>query len=145
ISEFANATDDPIFDGALRQALEIQLEQSPFLAIVSDQRVQETLRFMGQPPDARLTPALARELCERTGSAAVLNGSIAKLGSQYVLGLKAVNCRNGEALTEQQTTADGKEQVLNALGREASKLRERLGESLNSVHKYDAPIEQATT
>jgi serine/threonine protein kinase/tetratricopeptide (TPR) repeat protein len=145
LADFTNTTGDPVFDGTLRQGLAVQLEQSPFLSLVTDARVQETLRLMGQPPDARLTPAIAGELCERTKSAAVLNGSIAKLGTQYVLGLKAVSCRAGEALAEEQMTAEGKEQVLNALGRACSRLRERLGESLSTVQKYDTPIEQATT
>jgi serine/threonine protein kinase/tetratricopeptide (TPR) repeat protein len=145
LADFANSTDEPLFDGALRQALEVQLEQSPFLSLVSDQRVQQTLRLMGRPPDTRLTPEVSREVCERTVSAAVLNGSITKLGNQYVLGLKASDCSTGDALAAEQVTADRKEQVLSALGRAATTLRERLGESLMTVQKYNTPIEQATT
>ena len=116
LADFTNSTGDPVFDGTLRQGLSVQLEQSPFLSIISDQQIQQTLRLMGQSADAKLTPAIARELCQRTGSAAVLDGSIASLGNQYVLGLKAVNCRTGDALAEEQATADGKERVLKALG-----------------------------
>jgi eukaryotic-like serine/threonine-protein kinase len=123
----------------------VQLEQSPFLNLVSEQRIQQTLRLMGQPPDTRLTPEIARDLCQRTESAAVLDGSIASLGSQYVLGLKAVNCRTGDSLAQEQVTADGKERVLKALSEAAAKLRSKLGESLSTVHKFDTPVEQATT
>ncbi len=123
----------------------MQLEQSPFLSLVSEAQIQQTLRMMGQPAEARLTPQIALELCQRTGSVAVLDGSIASLESQYVLGLKAVNCRTGNSLTEEQVTADGKEQVLKALGEAAAKLRSKLGESLSTVQKFDAAIEQATT
>jgi tetratricopeptide (TPR) repeat protein len=123
----------------------VQLEQSPFLSLVSEQRIQQTLRLMGQPPNARLTPEIARDLCQRTESAAVLDGSIASLGSQYVLGLKAVNCRTGDFLAQEQVTADGKERVLKALGEAAAKLRSKLGESLSIVQKFDTPVEQATT
>ena len=105
-----------MFDGTLRQGLSVQLEQSPFLSIISDQQIQQILHLMGQTPDARLTPEIARELCQRTASAAVLDGSIASLGSQYVLGLKAVNCRTGDTLAEEQATADGKERVLKDAG-----------------------------
>jgi eukaryotic-like serine/threonine-protein kinase len=145
LADFTNKTGDTVFDGTLRQGLSVQLEQSPFLSLVSEQRIQQTLRLMGQPPDARLTPEIARDLCQRTESAAVLDGSIASLGSQYVLGLKAVNCRTGDFLAEEQVTADGKERVLKALGEAAAKLRTKLGESLNTVQKFDTPVEQATT
>jgi len=145
LADFANTTGDPVFDDTLRQGLSVQLEQSPFLSLVSDQHIQQTLRMMGRPPDARLTFEIAQELCQRTESAAVLDGSIASLGSQYVLGLKAVNCRTGDSLAQEQTTADGKERVLKALGESAAKLRAKLGESLSSVQKLDTPIEQATT
>ena len=134
-----------MFDGTLRQGLAVQLEQSPFLSLVSDQRVQQTLRLMGQPADARLTPQIARDLCQRTQSAAVLDGSIANLGSQYVLGLRAVNCRTGDAIAEEQATADGKERVLKALGDAAAKLRAKLGETLSTVQTLGTPLEQATT
>ena len=145
LADFTNTTGDLVFDGALRQGLAVQLEQSPFLTFVPDQRVQQTLRLMGQPPDARLTPEIARDLCQRTQSAAFINGSIASLGSQYVLGLRAVSCRTGDSLAEEQTTADGKERVLSALGDAAAKLRAKLGERLSTVQKLDTPLEQATT
>ena len=145
LADFTNTTGDAVFDGALRQGLAVQLEQSPFLSLVSEQRIQQTLRLMGQPPDVRLTPQIARELCQRTGSAAVLDGSIAGLGSQYVLGLRAVNCRTGDSLAQEQATADGKEGVLRALSEAASKLRSKLGESLRTTQKLATPIEEATT
>ena len=145
LADFTNTTGDPVFDGTLRQGLAVQLEQSPFLSLVPEQLVQQTLRLMGQPPDARLTPEIARDLCQRTQSAAVLDGSIASLGSQYVLGLKAVNCLTGDSLAEEQATADGKERVLKALGDSATKLRAKLGETLSTVQKFDTPLEQATT
>ena len=145
IADFTNTTGDTVFDGSLRQGLAVQLEQSPFLNIVSDQQIEQTLRLMGQAPDAKLTPEIARELCQRAEGAAVLDGSIAGLGSQYVLGLKAVNCRTGDSLAQVQETADGKERVLKALGDAAAKLRAKLGEALSTVQKLDTPIEQATT
>jgi len=145
LADFTNTTGDPVFDGTLRQGLSVQLEQSPFLSLVSDQRIQQTLRLMNQPLDAKLTPEIARELCQRAGSAAVLDGSIASLGSQYVLGVKAVSCRTGETLAEEQERATGKEQVLGAMDKAAAKLRGKLGESLNTVEKFDTPLEQATT
>lgn len=145
LADFTNTTGDPVFDGTLRQGLSVQLEQSPFLSLISEERVQQTLRLMGEPADARLTPAIARQLCQRTGSAALLDGSITTLGRQYVLGLKAVNCRTGDSLAEEQVTADGKEQVLKALVEAATRLRARLGESLGTVEKFNAPIEQVTT
>ena len=145
LADFTNTTGDPVFDGTLRQGLTVQLEESPFLSLVSDQRIQQTLRLMGQTPDARLTPEIARELCQRTESAAFLDGSIARLGSQYVLGLKAVNCQTGDSLAQEQATADGKERVLRALGEAAAKLRQTLGESLSTVQKFDTPVEEATT
>jgi eukaryotic-like serine/threonine-protein kinase len=133
------------FDGTLRQGLSAQLEQSPFLSLISDQRIAETLARMAQPKDARLTKELTREVCQRTASLATIEGSISRLGSQYVLGLNAVNCLNGDNLAQEQVTANGKEQVLRALGNGATKLREKLGESLASVQKYDAPPENVTT
>ncbi|HEV2696490.1 MAG TPA: hypothetical protein VGU90_00760, partial [Terriglobales bacterium] len=134
-----------VFDGALRQGMAVQLEQSPFISLVSDQRIQETLRLMNQPADARLTPESAREVCERTGSAAVLEGSISSLGARYVLGLRARNCRTGEVLDEEQTQAARKEDVLSALDQMASNFRSRVGESLATVEKYSTPLEEATT
>jgi Tfp pilus assembly protein PilF len=145
VADFTNSTSDPVFDGTLRQGLVVQLEQSPFLSLISDERMRQTLRLMGQPADAKLTPEIGREICQRTQSAAVLSGSIASLGNQYVLGLRAVNCLTGDSLAEEQETADGKEQVLRMLSQAATKLRGRMGESLKSVEKFDAPLEQATT
>ena len=145
LADFSNSTGDPVFDGTLQQGLEVELQQSPFLSLVSDERIRQTLRLMGRPADTKLTPEIGRELCQRTDSAAVLSGSIASLGNQYVLGLKAVNCDTGDFLAEEQETADGKEKVLTALSQAATKLRGRLGESLKSIEKFDAPLEQATT
>ncbi|HEV2486661.1 MAG TPA: winged helix-turn-helix domain-containing protein [Terracidiphilus sp.] len=145
IADFANSTGDPVFDGTLRQGLAVELEQSPFLTLIPDQRIQQTLRLMGQPPDARITPQIARDLCQRTQSAAYLTGSIASLGNQFVLGLKAVSCALGEVLADEQETASGKEKVLAALDTAAGKLRGKLGESLSTVEKFDTPLEQATT
>jgi eukaryotic-like serine/threonine-protein kinase len=145
LADFDNKTGDAVFNGTLRQGLSVQLEQSPFLSIISDQQIQQTLQMMGQRPDAKLTPEIARELCQRTGSAAVLDGSIAGLGSQYVLGIQATNCHTGDVLAEEQATADNKEQALNALGGAVTKLRAKLGESLSSLQRFDTPIEQATT
>ncbi len=145
LADFTNTTGDSVFDGTLRQGLSAQLGQSPFLSLLSDERIAETLSLMAQSKDARLTHELARDLCQRTASAATIEGSISSLGSQYVLDLKAVNCHSGDLLAEEQTTADGKEQVLAALGGAATKMRQRLGESLASVQKYDAPPESVTT
>jgi serine/threonine protein kinase/Flp pilus assembly protein TadD len=145
LADFTNTTGDTVFDGTLRQGLSSQLEQSPFLNLLSDQSVAQTLALMAQPKDARLTRELARELCQRTASTASIEGSISSLGSQYVVGLKAVNCRNGDVLANEQTTANGKEQVLKALGEATTKLRVKLGESLASVQKYDALAENVTT
>ncbi len=142
---FHEPTGDPVFDGTLRQGLAVQLEQSPLLSLVSEDRIQHALRLMGQPPDARLTPEIARQICERTASAAVLEGSIASVGSQYVLGLRATRCRTGEVLAEEQAQAARKEDVLNALSQIASKFRTRVGESLSTVEKHDTPLAEATT
>jgi len=145
LADFANTTGDAVFDDALRQGLSSQLEQSPFLNLLSDERVAQTLALMAQPKDARLTRELAREVCQRTAGAASIEGSITSLGSEYVMGLKAVNCRSGDVLANEQATASGKEQVLKALGEAATKMRVKLGESLASVQKYDAPAENVTT
>ena len=145
LADFANSTGDPVFDDTLRQGLALQLEQSSFLALVSDAWVQQTLPLMGQPADARLTPTIAYDLCQRTQSAAVIEGSIANLGSQYVLGLRAVSCRTGDSLDEEQARASGKEQVLAAMDKAAAKLREKLGESRTSLERFDTPLEQAST
>jgi tetratricopeptide (TPR) repeat protein/predicted Ser/Thr protein kinase len=145
LADFSNTTGDSVFDGTLREGLAAQLEQSPFLNLVSDQRVAQTLTLMRQPKQARLTADIARDVCQRTGSAATIEGSISSLGSQYVLGLKAVNCQTGDVLAGEQVTASGKEQVLKALGDAATKLREKIGESLASVKRYDAALENVTT
>ncbi|MGC1299020.1 MAG: protein kinase [Alloacidobacterium sp.] len=145
LADFDNKTGDTVFDDTLKQGLSAQLEQSPFLKIVSDNRVNETLKLMGRPADNRLTPDVAREVCLRSGSKAMLTGSIAELGSQYVIGLKAVDCTTGDALAEKQVQAANKEGVLKALDGAAVDFRHRLGESLNSVQKYDTPLEAATT
>src|SRR5215831_10912461 len=145
LAEFENKTGDPVFDQTLRQGLTVQLEQSPFLSLVSDQRTQQVLRFMNRPPETRLTPEISREICERTGSSAVLEGSIAALGSQYILWLRARNCRTGEVLAEEQAQAERKERVLQALSGIAIQMRTRLGESLASVQEHSTALEEATT
>jgi tetratricopeptide (TPR) repeat protein len=145
LADFANSTGDAVFDDALKTALSVSLNQSPFLNVLSENKVAATLKLMSRPADTKLTPEVARELCQRADSKAYLAGSIASLGSQYVLGLKAVNCRSGDPLAEQQVTAASKEKVLDTLGEATSKLRGELGESLASVQKLDAPLEQATT
>lgn len=145
LADFANSTGDPVFDGTLRQALEIELEQSPFLSLISDERVQQTLRLMEQAPNARITPQIAHDICQRTQSAAYVSGSIASLGTQYIVGLRAVSCSTGDVLAEEQQTASAKEKVLEALDRAAATLRQKLGESLKSVEKFNTPLEQATT
>jgi serine/threonine protein kinase/tetratricopeptide (TPR) repeat protein len=145
LADFINKTGDPVFDGSLRQGLAVQLQQSAYLSIVSDERIQRTLGLMGQPADAPLTLRLSLDICVRTGSAAVLDGSIGPIGSQYVLGLRAKNCRTGDVLDEEQVQAARKEDVLNALSQIASKFRTRVGESLTNVAKHDMPLEDATT
>ncbi len=145
LADFTNTTGDPVFDEALRQGLSVQLEQSPFLSLVSEDRIQKTLSLMGRPADAKLTPEIAKEICERTASAAVLEGSIRGIGSQYVVGLRAKNCRNGDVLDEEQAEAAQKEDVLNALSQIAIKFRTRVGESLATVERHNTPLEEATT
>jgi serine/threonine protein kinase/Flp pilus assembly protein TadD len=145
LADFTNTTGDAVFDDTLKQALAIQLEQSPFLRIVSEERVQQTLRLMSQPADTHLTPKIAREICQRTQSAAVLEGSIASLDNEYIVGIKAVNCANGDVLTQRQVRAEGKTKVLQALDGAAIDLRQKLGESLSTVQKFDTPIDRATT
>jgi DNA-binding winged helix-turn-helix (wHTH) protein/tetratricopeptide (TPR) repeat protein len=145
LADFSNTTGDPVFDGALRQGLSSQLEQSPFLNLLSDERIAQTLSLMAQPKDSRLNQELSREICQRTASAAVLNGAIAQVGTQYLLTLKAINCSNGESLGSAEEQATDKNHVLDALGKVAAKMRNRLGESLTSVEKYDAPAENVTT
>jgi tetratricopeptide (TPR) repeat protein len=145
LSDFSNSTGDTIFDDTLKTALDVSLRQSPFLNVLSDSKVAETLQLMTRPVGTKLTPEVARELCLRAGSKAYIAGSIGSLGSEYVLGLKAVSCQNGEMLAEEQVTAASKEKVLDALGNAASKLRGELGESLATVQKFDVPLAQATT
>jgi eukaryotic-like serine/threonine-protein kinase len=145
LAGFTNKTGDPIFDDTLRQGLAAQLQQSPFLSVVSEQRIQQTLRLMGRPADTKLSPAIASELCRRAGSKAYLSGTISNLGSQYVIGVSAVNCQTGDSLAQEQVTANGKENVLKALGTASTRLRAELGESLKTVQKLDTPIDRATT
>ncbi len=145
LADFTNKTGDAVFDDTLRQGLAVQLQQSPFLSLVSDERIRNTLGLMGQRADARLTPQLAQELCARTGSAAVLEGSIASLGNHYVVGLRATDCRTGDALDVEQAQAARKEDVLNVLSQIATTFRTRVGESLATVEKHSTPLPEATT
>ena len=145
VADFENKTGDVVFDDTLKTALTVALNQSPFLNVLADNKITQTLKLMTRPADTRLTPEVARDLCQRTGSRAFIAGSIASLGNEYVLGLKAVNCQSGDTLAQEQVTANGKEKVLNAVGEAAAKLRSELGESLATVQKFDVPLEQATT
>ncbi|MBI4462772.1 MAG: tetratricopeptide repeat protein [Acidobacteria bacterium] len=145
LADFVNTTGDAVFDGTLKQALAVKLEESPFLNIVPDARVRETLKLMNRPAEERITGGVAREICERQGIKAMLEGSIAGLGTNYVITLNAMNCRTGDSLAREQVEAASKEEVLGALDKAASRLRGKLGESLSMVEKYDTPIEQATT
>jgi serine/threonine protein kinase len=145
LGDFVNKTGDPVFDDTLKQALSVSLAQSPFLNILSDQRVRSTLKLMGRSESDALSSDTAREVCQRTSGTALLSGSIATLGSQYVLGLNAVNCRTGDILAQAQVQAARKEEVLKALDQAATQLREKLGESLSSIQRTDTPLEQATT
>ena len=145
LADFANSTGDPVFDGTLRQGMEVQLEQSPFLSLIPEQRIHQTLAMMGQPADARLSGETAREVCQRTGAAVVIDGSIGTLGSAYVLGLRARNCRTGTTVDEEQQQVSRKEDVLNALSQIASNFRAHLGESLTTVHEYSTPLVEAST
>jgi serine/threonine protein kinase/Flp pilus assembly protein TadD len=145
LADFVNRTGDDVFDDALKQALAIQLEQSPFFNIFPEDRIRETLRFMSRSPDERVTKDVAREICERRGIKAMLFGSIAPIGSHYVISLEATNGHTGGVIARQQVEAESKEKVLETLGRATTKLREKLGESLSSIEKYDAPITEATT
>jgi eukaryotic-like serine/threonine-protein kinase len=145
IAEFTNTTGDPVFDDTLRQGLAVQLQQSPFLSLISDERIRRTLPLMNQTADARLTPDIARSVCVRTASAAVLEGSIAALGSQYVLGLRATDCTTGDILADEQAQAPRKEEVLSALSHMATRFRTRVGESLTTVEKHSRPLAEATT
>ena len=145
LADFDNRTGDEVFDDTLRQGLSVQLGQSPFLSMISDNKISQTLRLMSRPAGDRLTPEVTREVCQRTGSRAMLTGSIANLGSQYVIGLRALNCQTGDILAETQETAKNKEGVLKALDIAAVRLRSKLGESLHSVQEYDTPLADATT
>ena len=145
LADFTNTTGEAVFDDTLKQALRVQLEQSPFLNPLSEEKVSQTLGYMGRPQDIRLTEAVAREVCLRTGSKAMLLSSIASLGSHYMVNLDAVNCQSGDSLGSELAEADSREHVLQALGEAATKMRARLGESLSSIQKYDAPADHATT
>src|SRR5467141_3057785 len=145
LGDFANSTGEPVFDGTLREGLSVQLEQSPFLSLISEEQIHETLRMMERPANTRLTAEITREVCQRTGSAAALDGSIALIGTRYTLILKAVNCVNGDLLASTEAKANDKSHVLDALGKASSEMRRRLGESLSTVQKYSTPLEQATT
>jgi DNA-binding winged helix-turn-helix (wHTH) protein/tetratricopeptide (TPR) repeat protein len=145
LADFANKTADPVFSETLRQGLTVQLDQSPFLSLVSEERIHEALGLMGQPADVALTPPVALEVCQRTGSTAVVEGSIASLGNQYVLWLRARNCRTGDVIDEEQMQAARKEDVLNTLSQIASRFRGRAGEALATVDKLDTPLAEATT
>src|SRR5919108_2233580 len=145
LADFKNTTGDAVFYEALRQGLSAQLDQSPFLSIIPDDHIQETLEMMGQKPDAKLTSEISREVCQRRSAAAVLEGSIAQIGTEYLLTLKAVNCSSGDLLASTEVRADNKNHVLDSLGRAASEIRNKLGESRTSIKKYDVPLEQVTT
>ncbi|MDQ6676592.1 MAG: hypothetical protein M3Z09_04775 [Acidobacteriota bacterium] len=145
LADFVNTTGDPVFDGTLRQGLAIQLEQSPFLKIMDDAQVQQGLRLMSLPPGARVTNRIAHDICVRDGAAATIDGSIERLGKSYVIALQATACQGGEILAREQTQADGKERVLNAVGTAATAMRAKLGESHSSIGKLNRPLEQATT
>jgi serine/threonine protein kinase/Flp pilus assembly protein TadD len=145
LADFTNTTGDPVFDGALKQALTIQLLQSPFLSILPEQRVHEILKQMGKPTDDPVRKSVGREICQRASVKAMLTGSIAKLGNEYLIGLEAMNCQTGDLLASEQAQAENKETVLKTLGKLATSLRQKLGESLASVQKYDTPVAEATT
>src|SRR5467141_4583892 len=145
LGDFANSTGEPVFDGTLREGLSVQLEQSPFLSLVSGEGIHQTLQMMGQPGNVRLTPQIAREVCQRTNSTTALDGSIALIGTRYDLIVKAVNCVNGDLLASTEAQANDKSHVLDALNTTAWEMRRRLGESLTTVQKYNTPLEQATT
>jgi eukaryotic-like serine/threonine-protein kinase len=145
LADFVNTTADTVFDGTLKQGLAVQLAQSPFLNVFPDARVRQTLRLMGRPPDDRVTKEVAREICQRQGLKAFLAGSITNLGTSYVITLEAVNGQNGEEIAREQVEAESKEQVLKALTQAATKLRQKLGESLSSIRKFDARLELTTS
>jgi serine/threonine protein kinase/tetratricopeptide (TPR) repeat protein len=145
IADFTNTTNDPVFDNALKGALAIQLEQSPFLNVISDERVAGTLKLMNRNGNERLSQEVAREVCLRSNSKAYLSGSIANVGSHYLIGLKAVNCQNGDPIASTQVEAENRDAVLKSLGQAGSELREKLGESISSVQKFNKPLSQVTT
>jgi len=145
IADLVNTTGEPVFDGTLKEALDVQLRQSPYLSVLPEQRVQGTLRLMGRRPDEKLTREVARDICQRTASKAMIGGAISQLGQSYVLSLDAINCRTGDTIEKTQVQAPTKDAVLQALGAAAAELRGKLGESLASIGKYDAPIQDATT
>jgi len=145
LTDFVNTTGEPVFDGTLKQALAVHLGQTPFLNLFPDDRVRETLRFMGRSPDDRITKDVGREVCERQGIKAMLTGTIATLGSHYVITLEAINPRSGDSIAREQVEAESKEKVLSSLGTAVVNMRQKLGESLSSIRKYDVAIEQATT
>ncbi len=145
IADFVNTTNEPVFDGTLKKALAVDLEQSPYLNVFSDAKVQHTLALMGKPEDERVTAETGREICQRDGVKALLAGSIANIGSQYIVTLDAVNAATGDNLAEVQGQADSKEQVLKTLDAATIQLRGKLGESLASIQKFDKPLEEATT
>jgi tetratricopeptide (TPR) repeat protein len=145
VTDFVNTTADPVFDGTLKKAVAVDLGQSPYLNVFPDQKVRQTLQFMGRAPDERITGDVGREICQRAGIKAMLNGSIANLGSQYVITLDAVNAGTGESLAREEVQSSTKEEVLNSLHQAGSSLRKKLGESLASVQRYDKPLSEATT
>src|SRR5215831_13483094 len=145
LADFINTTGDPVFDGTLKQALAVQLEQSPYLNLVPESKIREALRFMGKSPDERITNEIAREICQRDGIKAMLTGTIASLGNHYVITLSALNGSTGDSLAGEQVEVDSKEQVLKSLDKAASALRQKMGESLASVQQFATPLEQATT
>ena len=145
LTDIANSTDDPVFDGTLKQGLSVALSQSPFLNILPESKVRATLRLMRQPENVAISSDLAGELCQRSGSKAYVSGAIAALGSEYVIGLKAENCQIGETLAEEQVTVKSKAEVISALGKAASQLRQKLGESISTIRKFDVPLREATT
>jgi eukaryotic-like serine/threonine-protein kinase len=145
LADFSNSTGDNVFDDTLKTALGVSLRQSPYLNVLSENRVEQTLQLMNSPANTALTPVVARDLCQRADGKAYIEGSIGSLGKEYVVGLKAVNCQNGDLLAQEQSTAQAKEKVLDALGDSASNLRKHLGESLQTVEKYDVPLADATT
>jgi eukaryotic-like serine/threonine-protein kinase len=143
LADFDNKTGDRVFDDTLKQALAIQLEQSPFLNVLPNQKVNATLQLMNRKPGERITPETAREICQRTNSKALLTGSIAILGGDYLIALKAANCQTGDSLGSSAREAEGREKVVTALSDAANTLRSKLGESLSSVQQYDKPLEEA--